>query len=210
MGTIMRTDDDTTPEQQAAAEANLRILSARPEDDTTPAQRAAISLRLLAAGLTELPARPSDPPGRTRSPHGSLPIHAGILDYMARSRDEVVEHARSAVPADQMQRPIPREHEQVYAWLDEHTPYLDPAARKVAEAIEYRQALEHGLRARDTTVIRKERCPSCRCWSLTWRAAEQRAVCFNGHDTLGGRARRYTLAELAEKAVENLTIRAAT
>lgn len=182
----------------------------RIEDETTPAQRAATNLRLLTTGLTALPARPSDPSGHTRSPHGAAPIHAGILDYMAASRDEVVQHARTAVPADEVQRPIPRDHAEVYGWLAEHTPYLDPAARKVAEAIVYRQALEHALRARDATVIRKERCPSCRCWSLIWRASEQRAVCSNGHDLAAGRPRRFTLAELAEEAVENLTVRAAT
>lgn len=182
----------------------------RIEDDTTPAQRAAASLRLLHAGLTALPARPSDPSGHTRSPHGAPPIHPGILDYLVSSEDEVVRHARTAVPADQVQRPIPREHADVYTWLAEHTPYLDPEARRVGDAIVYRQALEHALRARDVTVIRKERCPSCRCLGLIWRPSEQRAVCSNGRDLLHGRPRRYTLAELAEKAVENLTNRAAT
>lgn len=181
------------------------------DQETAVAMRAALSLRYLADSQTPLRARPQGPSGHTRPSAPAAPIHVGILDHMTASRTELVEHARAAIPADEVRRPVPREAAEVYAWYEEHTPYLDAAARRAGEAIMYRQALEHALRNRDLTVIRKERCPSCRCFSLVWYAALGVAACVNERDLGGdGRPRRYSLAQLAEKAVEDSPMRAAT
>jgi len=180
------------------------------EDQATPAARAATSLRYLAAAQTAPRARPSDGPRRTRPSTPAAPIHPGILDHVTAARREVVEHARAVIPEDLVRGPVPREAVEVYRWYEQHTPYLDAGARRAGEAIMYRQALEHALRARDTTVIRRERCPSCRCFSLLWQGALQAAVCVNDRDLHHGRPRRYTLAQLAETAVGNSSMRAAT
>jgi hypothetical protein len=139
-----------------------------------------------------------------------MPIHPGILDHMTASRGEMVEHARAAIPTERVRRPVPHDVAEVYRWYEEHTPYLDPAARRAGEAIMYRQHLEHAVRARDGVVIKKERCLSCRCFSLVWYAPLGAAVCSNERDLDRGRPRRFSLAQLAERAVENSSMRAAT
>jgi hypothetical protein len=167
-------------------------------------------MRNLARTLTALPPRSTAPSGHTRPPHAPAPIDLGILAHMTAARDELVAHARDAAP-DAPLAPVPRDAAAIYQWWADNTPYLDAAALRVGEAMVYRQGLEHALRAHDTTVIRREPCPSCGCYSLVWRGMEQRAVCVNDRDIdENGRYQRFTLARLAQQAVENSPVRAAT
>lgn len=170
----------------------------------------AASMRRLAGNLSVMPGRPTDPSGRTRPAHAPAPIDLGILAHMTAARDELVAHARAAAPGTDL-APVPRDAAAVYQWWADNTPYLDDAAQRVGEALVYRQGMEHAIRLRDTTVIRREPCPSCGCYSLIWRGIERRALCVNDRDAAdNGTPRRFTLAELAQQAVENLPIRAAT
>lgn len=184
------------------------------EQDTAKnpaAAYAARSVRALSASQGVLRARPTDPPGRNRPTAPASPIHAGILDHMLATRDEIVEQARAVIPPEQIRRPAPRRHDAFYEWLGEHTPYLDEKARLVTEAMMYRQGLQLRMKTRDAAAIRWERCPSCRCFSLWWRRPFNAAVCFNTNDLDdSGRPRRYTLQQIAENAVEILRMRAAT
>ncbi|MBM9510032.1 hypothetical protein [Actinacidiphila acididurans] len=162
----------------------------------------------LAAAQGALRGRPTDPSGRTR-PTAGAPIDLGILDHMIAARDELVEHTRAHTDVT---APVPREHAAVYAWYEQHTPHLDDAARRAGEAIVYRQALEAAVLARNAGALSPERCPSCRCFSLQWVPDLNAAVCRNTvYDSdKRGRPRRWTLAQIAENAVQNRTVRAAT
>lgn len=178
--------------------------------DESVASTAATNMRNLARTLSVLPARPTSPTGHTRPAHPSAPIDLGILAHMTAARDELVAHAREAAP-DAPLAPVPREAAAIYQWWAENTAYLDETALRVGEAMVYRQSLEHAIRARDTSVIRREPCPSCGCYGLVWRSPEQRAVCVNDRDTDdNGNPRRFTLAGLAQHAVEKTPERAAT
>jgi hypothetical protein len=181
--------------------------------DETVASTAATNMRNLVRTLSVLPARPTSPSGRTRPVHASAPIAAdidlGILAYMTAARDELEAHTRRA--ADAELEPAPRDAVAIYQWWVDNTKHLEAAARRVGEAMVYRQGLEHAIRARDTSVIRNEPCPSCGCYGLVWRGMEQRAVCVNDRDTDdNGNPRRFTLAGLAQHAVEKTLERAAT
>jgi hypothetical protein len=181
----------------------------RPAPSSSAADLAARAAQQLTASQARLPGsvmRPGAP--RPTAPRGA--IHDGILDHMVTAQSELVEHAR-AVPSGQMTRPAPRETAALYRWLGEHTPFLDEGARLAGEAMMYRQHMEHRLRAGDVAAVRQERCLTCQCFSLHWAGTLEAAVCMNmrcaGAD---GRPSRFTLQQLAAKAVENLTVRAAT
>ncbi|HEY5834942.1 hypothetical protein [Streptomyces sp.] len=148
-------------------------------------------------------------PGRTRRANPGSLIDPGILDHMVASHAELVEHTRANTD---MTPPVPPEHAAVYSWWAQQAPQLSEGARRAGEAIVYRQALEHALRADDITAIRRERCPSCDCLSLRWVAAMRAAVCMNTKYDSDERARprRFNLQQIAEKAVEDLMFRAAT
>jgi hypothetical protein len=165
---------------------------------------------MLTASQARLPGsvmRPGAP--RPAAPQGA--IHEGILDHMLATRDEIVEHARAVIPAEQIRRPAPREIDAFYEWLGELATGLDENARLATDAILYRHALEHALRERDGSVIQPHRCLNCRCFSLMWQAALQAAVCTNLRCAdEDGRPSQFTLGQIAENAVENLSFRAAT
>jgi hypothetical protein len=65
----------------------------------------------------------------------------------------------------------------VYDWAREHTEHADPIDRQRLEVVEYRQYLEHCVRAGDVKVIRRHPCPKCGCYGLMWQADNQRALC---------------------------------
>lgn len=171
---------------------------------------AARGMRQLAEDQTGFRARTTDPSGRTRPAEPAAPIHLGILDHLIQSRQELIDHTRANVPAQEI-RPAPRSAAAMYAWYEEHTPHLDASADRVGRAIVYRQDLESRILARDFSVVKKERCPSCRCFCLKWQPTLQRAVCLNERDfTAGNRPQQWSLQQLAEEAVESFSMRAAT
>jgi hypothetical protein len=177
---------------------------------------ASVTARLAAQSLENLTASQARLPGsvmrigRTRPSSPRDTIHEGILDHMLATQDELVEHAR-AVPAEMVNRPLPRESAELCDWLGEHTPLLDKNAQRAYEARLYRLHLEARLAAGEKRAIRAHRCQNCQCFSLQWYGEVAAAVCFNlncsGED---GRPSRFTLQQIAAKAVEILMIRAAT
>jgi hypothetical protein len=175
---------------------------------SSPVKYAASNVRYLAAAQTGLRARPSGPSGHTRSPEAPAPIDLGILDYMVSARAELVEHTRTHADTTV---PVPSAQADVYAWYGQNRTHLDEEAFRAGEAIIYRQSLEARILAREIRDFWPERCPSCSCFSLRWHPALQAAVCLNTkYDSEDGAPRRFTLGQIAENAVENLTIRAAT
>lgn len=177
------------------------------DEDTTPIARLADArLRNLTASRSILPARPTGPSGHVRAVEPSTPLDVGLLDYMLATQHEVIEHTRASVVG-----PLPPASADIYRWYEQQTPAMDAGARRAGEAMLYRQGLEHALRAGEVEVIRKERCPSCRCFTLTWKRRLSAAICDNDRDLdEQQRNRRWTLAQLAQQAVENSSMRAAT
>lgn len=215
MGTIMGSQDTATaaqpsdPSTGSAPAPGPAATAPPPSPQPRPAQaRSDIAdfAALQARRLTEAQVRYPGGIMRTGSTRPSSPrgaVSTRVLDHMLATRDEL-EHARAA-------RPVSPAGAAMYEWINTTTPHLDAGAQRAIDVMVYRQGLEHALQARDTSVIRRHRCPSCRCWSLVWRWQANAAVCVNRYD-LGddGRPRRVPLDQIAEEAVENLTIRAAT
>lgn len=181
------------------------------EDTATSATRyAAAHVRYLAEAQTPLPGRPAGPSGRTRPTEPAAPIDLDILDYFVHSRAELIEHTQANADVT---APVSREEADIYAWYEHNSPRLSEGAYRTGQAIAYRQGLEARILAR---TLREgfwpERCPSCMCFSLRWQPALWAAVCGNTkYDSdEDGRPRTFTLAQVAQKAVEILTVRAAT
>lgn len=139
--------------------------------------------------------------------HSPSLLNLAVLEQMERARREVIEETRMASPTA---GPAPY-GAAVYAWMERSTAGLRDERAQVRAAMVYRQSLQHAVAAGQVTAVRRESCPSCACWSLVWDAARQRAVCAVRLCTDDrGRPSVWTLAQLAEKAVENISERAAT
>lgn len=178
---------------------------------STVAADAAARVRELTASRSPIPARPVGPSTSTRRATSAPPTHLGIVDHMVASRDELVSHTRAEVPAEYLARPVPAVQADVYDWVVESSVYMDEKARMVCEAIMVRQGLEAALLAGNWAVVRKHRCLNCRCLSLTWRPEFRAAACMNLNcSDEQGMTSRFTLAQLAERVVENLPSRVAT
>ncbi|MYX88405.1 MULTISPECIES: hypothetical protein [unclassified Streptomyces] len=155
---------------------------------------AAARLRQLGTDMTALRGPAGD---TTRTPtrvHAPAPLDLGILDHMVAARDEVIGHTRAHQPNA---TPAPTD-EGIYAWMDANTAHLDDAKRRAGRALVVRQSMEHALLAGDETVVRREPCPRCNCWGLSWQPGPRHAVCLNRRcSTLGGGPSTWTLAQLA-------------
>lgn len=165
----------------------------------TDATTAAARLRLIQTDFTT----PRRDPAERRAPaasHSPALIDLGVLDYMSASVNEVITHTRTEAPRA---TPAPADAASVYGWMREHTEHLAPERRLAAEAIIYRQSLEHALAMGQRGVIQPHPCPACRCWGLQWQSAMRRAVCVNKHCRDDkGLARTFTLAYLAQRHVQ--------
>jgi hypothetical protein len=104
------------------------------------------------------------------------PLSLATLDHISASVREVAEHTRALNPHA---GPVPAEAAAVYDWCREHTEHADDIDRQGLEVIEYRQYLEHAVRAGDHKVVRRHRCPKCGTWGLMWQPDMQRALCTN-------------------------------
>lgn len=142
-------------------------------DDTDNATQ---RLRQLSTYFREHPVTgPSVGHAPSRTP--AAPLHLATLDHITASYAEVVEHTRSANPDA---GPAPARADAVYDWAREHTAHADEAVQQRAAVIEYRQYLEHAIRAGDwRKVIRPHRCPECRTFGLMWKDEMQRVLCTN-------------------------------
>lgn len=164
-------------------------------------------LKLLRSDIAEPHARPPGPSGRTRNPFPSGPIPAGMLDHLRDAYEEAVSQTRALAPDA---GPAPADRSKIYGWMDLATRDLDATKRQVADEIMYRQGLEHALRTGNTDVVRPETCPTCGCFSLSWDADRQRAVCMVSDCVTDRRPSVWTLRDLAKQAVEKSPTRAAT
>lgn len=129
----------------------------------------------------------------TRTP--SAPLSLGTLDHIRACVSEVVQHTLDANPDA---GPAPSRADAVYDWARQHTAHTDDTVRTRSDVIEYRQYLEHAIRAGDVKVIRKHRCPKCRTWGLMWSREMNRALCTNTDCvTRDGFSRTWSLHKLA-------------
>ncbi|MEU8682944.1 hypothetical protein [Streptomyces sp. NPDC048611] len=174
------------------------------QDSATPT--AATSMRLLRNQLTQ--PRPTNPEATRRATrvHGAPVVDLGLLDHLEETRTELIAATRRANPNA---GPAPVD-EGIYAWSDAATAHLQPGERQARDVVAHRQALEHALRVGDERVIRQERCPGCRCYSLMWRGTIERAVCIQARcrDEIG-RASQWELKQVAHHHVTSRPQRAA-
>lgn len=110
----------------------------------------------------------------------TLPFNADVVEHIITSVQEVADHTRAANPAAD---PLPERVQDAYEWMHaslEHSPEVDQLR---AAVIEYRQYLEHCLKAGDHETVRKqvirEPCPKCGCWGLMWVREMHSVLCTN-------------------------------
>jgi hypothetical protein len=170
---------------------------------------AASRLHLLATHYRE---HPQTGPSERCSPSVTpgAPLNLGIVDYMSRCVDEVVQHARDEAAGDI--GPLPARVRDVYAWWEEQTEDAPAEVRQRRDIVIYRQSLEHAIALGDHDVVCAHPCPRCTTWGLQWQPYTRRAMCLNidcrGRD---GMSSAWTLARLATQYVtqkEILKIRA--
>lgn len=172
-------------------------------------------IRLAARRLTALQddmrqphSRPADgQPAAGPAAHSPSLVNLGVLEQMERAYREVVEETRLVAP---QAGPAPH-GPGVYGWMEDYTAGLADQRAQVRAAMVYRHSLQHALAAGRVLVIRRESCPACGCWSLIWDKDRQRAACgVRLCVDERGRPSVWTLAQLAEKAVEETSERVAT
>ncbi|GAA0500854.1 hypothetical protein [Streptomyces olivaceiscleroticus] len=176
-------------------------------------QTAAARMRLLTAEhLT--PTRGAPTHGRTATmAHSPAPVDLDTVDYLSAARTEAITFTRRHAPDA---GPAPADAADVYAWMDEHTQTIQPAAQDQRRTLEIRHALEAHLRIdRDDSrgLIRRHRCPRCHCLGVVWSEPLQRAVCGSGR-CVDNKARpsTWSVYQLAEARVadQNRMLRTAT
>lgn len=86
---------------------------------------------------------------------GSL-LNLDTLDHVTASVREIADHTYSINPTA---GPLPATASGVYDWAREHTEHADTSERLQLAIIEYRQYLEHAVRAGDHAVVCTHRCP---------------------------------------------------
>lgn len=152
-------------------------------------------------GAPTVRAAPSTLPG--------VPANLGMLDYLDKTKTEIIEQAdrdeRAARAADpHVHIPTrPAQTADMYAWM-QSIPAIGQASEDAREEFIHRQALEHAIREGDIKVVRRHPCPGCGCYTLFWRPAEKRAACLNRRcTTRDGLTRMWPLADLASRHVLN-------
>jgi hypothetical protein len=155
---------------------------------------------------------PQTGPSERRAPSVTpgAPLNIGIVDYMARCVDEVVQHARA--DAGDSLGPLPTRAGDYYDWWTDSTADAGPEVQLHRDIVIYRQGLEHAIKLGDHDVVCRHPCPRCATWGLQWQPYTQRAMCLNtecrGRD---GMSSAWTLGRLATQYVtqkEILRIRA--
>jgi hypothetical protein len=138
--------------------------------------------------------------GHTASRSAPAPLSLATLDHIHASVNEVIDHTRTANPTA---GPAPTRADAVYKWARENTAHAPEAVQQRRETIEYRQYLEHAIRAGDwRKVIRPQRCPECRTFGLMWQTDMQAALCTNTRCVdKDGFSTTVTLARLAHEHV---------
>jgi hypothetical protein len=167
-------------------------------DDNT--DTAAARLRHLTQYFREHPVTgPAAGHATTVAP--AAPLSLATLDHIRACVTEVIDHTLAANPDA---APVPAHVEAVYDWCREQTRHADETVRLRRDIIEYRQYLEHAIRAGDVKVVRPLRCPECHTWGLMWVPERQLAVCTNtdcvDHD---GISNAFPLGRLATHHMAN-------
>lgn len=171
-------------------------------DETTAADR----LRTLnkyhrtpLRGATAERAAPSPLPG--------APANLGMLDYLDKTKAEIIqraardEQAARAADPDVHIAPRPAHAADMYEWM-RSIPAIDQGIEDEREAFIYRQGLEHAIREGDTKVVRRHPCPACGCYTLFWRPSEHQAACLNRRcTTRDGMTRMWGLALIANRHI---------
>ncbi|MFF7795614.1 hypothetical protein [Streptomyces sp. NPDC007991] len=166
--------------------------------EDNPQDGAAARLHQLAEYFREHPVE-GPVEGHSASRSAPAPLSLATLDHIQASVNEVIAHTRGANPEA---GPAPSRADAVYDWCREHTEHADETVQQRRDTIEYRQYLEHALRAGDKLVIRKQRCPECRTWGLMWQRDMQAALCTNTDCVDNdGFSHTFTLARLAHEHV---------
>ena len=133
--------------------------------------------------------------GHTPTRTAAAPLSLGTLSHIRASVAEVVQHTHETNPDA---GPAPTRADAVYDWARQHTEHADDTDRIHGEIIEYRQYLEHAVRAGDIKVVRRHPCPLCGTWGLMWVREHQRALCTNTDCTdRDGLSRMFPLHRLA-------------
>lgn len=153
--------------------------------------------------LAPAPPRPDGQPRAAIHPTARAPVDLALIDYVTGVVAEAAAFVHATTPPDQ---PLPAGPgpDRLYDWIDAHTGHLDTARAAARDALVYRQALEHALRAGDETVIRREACPACGCLGLFWSPERQRARCAYAPCRTKGRPSTWTLAQLATAHVRTV------
>lgn len=137
--------------------------------------------------------------GRSATVNPGAPLSLATLSHVADSVREVADHTYAVNPKA---GPVPASAAAVYDWCRQHTEHADDVDRMRGEVIEYRQYLEHAIRAGDHGVIPRHRCPKCRTFGLMWQQHMQRALCTNTRCVdRDGFSRTFSLAKLAYEHV---------
>lgn len=165
----------------------------------TDANTAAARLRLIQTDFTA-PRRQAGERRAPASPHSPALIDFAILEHLRASVAEVITHTRAEAPKAP---PAPADAAAVYGWMRESIGHLERERRLTAEAIVYRQGLEHALAMGNDLVIRPHPCPACGCYGLHWRSASRRAACMYRPCAISnGQTRTFTLAHLAHQYIQ--------
>jgi hypothetical protein len=150
--------------------------------------------------------------GHATTVTAAAPMRIDTLDYLTATVREVADHTRTANPDA---GPLPERLQDVYTWMREHTEHAPEDVQVRADAIEYRQWLEHCLEAGDHETVRRQvrqqPCPKCGCWGLMWMPEQREAYCTNTECTdRDGFSTHLSLARLAHAhATANRKVRQA-
>jgi hypothetical protein len=136
------------------------------------------------------------------------PLNLVTHDHIQASVREIADHTYALNPDA---GPLPPRVEAVYDWCREQTKHADETEQQRLAVIEYRQYLEHAIRAGDYKVIPPHRCPECRTWGLRWVPDVQRAVCTHSECVdRNGLSTRLSLASLAHEHIARKNLRQAS
>lgn len=141
---------------------------------------------------------------RNASATPGTPLNLGIIDYLAKTVQEVVDHTTTVIAQP---GPLPARVEDVYDWCLKNTADAGDAQRRYRETMFETHRLEHAVRLGEFDEVCKHPCPRCGCWGLMWDHGGNRALCTHRKcRTPDGTASTWTLTRLAAQKVRRTEI----